>query len=718
MNTTISSYIILLGLVCMCRMEEHVVRSKRAWIIDSFSIVEEHPGPFPYALGHINIERKYRVGFDLYGHGVDEDPKGILSIDKDTGVLTVHGKINYEEYTSLMLTFEVRNKSNLALDTKLGVNIEILDINDNPPLFQRNIYESTVSEQAMQGSFTLTVFAIDGDRPGTPNSTFDYRIISVTPNTPSAEWFIRDTGAILFKGCLDYEAAERYTIVVEAKDHGEGVQLSSSTTVLINVLDGNNHLPVITGHTGSGRVKERETGVSPLRIHVSDRDSYQTGAWRAKYTILGDVGQHFSIDTDPETNDGILTVIKPLDFEEGAERKVSVSVENVEPHFSCEVKEKTASEMWRVVTTGDEQKNSNEMDLSTVEFSIIVEDINDPPVFTVPVKEVLVKENVEIGFYVETVTAADQDLGFANEFVYAIGHDPGDWVRVDAKTGQIFTTCVLDRESIHVVNDTYTVILHATDKGDPPMTGTGTLLIRLHDQNDNVPQLVTNSVYICMMDEASVTEVAASDLDGFPYSDPFNFEILGDVEGKWRFEPNYGTTVHLVKENVVHSGLYTLLVKVSDRQGQFALQNLSVTVCDCSATPNCLFRKTTGGMGAAAIVTVLLAMLLFLGCLLLSLTASCRPEKVSIDTDCTSGDTLLKSNTETPGNDCSRIHTIEAPGMEVFDYDPHPYAFEGDFEGDSNPDLDSISIPDDDFSYDQLLDLGPRFNQLGVICKA
>lgn len=56
-------------------------------------------------------------------------------------------------------------------------------------------------------------------------------------------------------------------------------------------------------------MKEHETGSSPLRLHVTDRDTPKSLAWRAKYTIQGDEGEHFKIETDPETNDGILTVV-------------------------------------------------------------------------------------------------------------------------------------------------------------------------------------------------------------------------------------------------------------------------------------------------------------------------------------------------------------------------------------------------------------------------
>ena len=57
-------------------------------------------------------------------------------------------------------------------------------------------------------------------------------------------------------------------------------------------------------------MKENQSGFSPLRLHVTDKDTVNSRAWRARYTIHGDGGRHFKIETDPETNDGILTVVK------------------------------------------------------------------------------------------------------------------------------------------------------------------------------------------------------------------------------------------------------------------------------------------------------------------------------------------------------------------------------------------------------------------------
>uniref|UniRef100_A0A3Q3XIV5 Cadherin domain-containing protein n=1 Tax=Mola mola TaxID=94237 RepID=A0A3Q3XIV5_MOLML len=486
---------------------ELLSRQRRAWIIDTFSIEEENPGPFPYELGKINVDRIYRIHFDLFGEGADEEPKGVLSIHKETGMLIVHKAVDYEKNTMLRLRFEARN-SDMSIYTKLGLEITIKDINDNPPRFQRDLYEIKVAEDESQ-------LAYDRDMRGTPNSTFHYEIKSVFPNHPDTEFFVNESGAISFKGCLDHEVAEMFTVLVEAKDHGEAVSLSSSTTVVIHVQDGNNHLPVISGQTGSGKVKERESGTSPLRLHVTDKDSKNSSAWRAKYSIQGDEGEYFRIDTNPETNDGILTVVKPLDFEEAAQRQLSITVENEIPYFSCKVKDRTTSGLWKVDTSTSDGPVAGQP--HTINVLIEVEDTNDPPVFNMTVKEAMLEENVPTGTWVEKVTAVDPD-------------SPAGWLKVDPHTGDITTVRTPDRESPHVVNGLYT---------NPPKTGTATLNIHVTDQNDNVPRPTVDVMEFCISDRPTTKNITASDLDGTPFGAPFSFELLGDFEGKWTLNPSY-----------------------------------------------------------------------------------------------------------------------------------------------------------------------------------
>lgn len=83
------------------------------------------------------------------------------------------------------------------------------------------------------------------------------------------------------------------------------------------------------------------------------------------------------------------------------------------------------------------------------------------------------------------------------------------------------------------------------------MTGTATLHIHVSDQNDNVPQLKVDSLDVCVSDAPTTTNIEAFDPDEAPYGGPFTFELLGNVEGKWRLNPGYGRNILRVFSDIL-----------------------------------------------------------------------------------------------------------------------------------------------------------------------
>ncbi|KAI5612090.1 cadherin-like protein 26 isoform X1 [Silurus asotus] len=955
---TINPVMITLFLTCIVIIStQSKTRKKRAWIIDSLTIEEENPGPFPYILDTINVERKYLVRFFLTGPGIDKDPQDVLSINARTGQVFVHKKVDYETHKNLSFKFEARDQ-NHKLDTNLGVEVKILDINDHAPVFTQNHYETTLVESVPQDSLVIRVSASDKDEPTSPNGTFNFLIDSVTPKTDNVEFYIKQNntiGEVYFKGCLDYEKAQKYTLLIKAMDNGDKIQLSSTCTVVLNIIDKNNHLPEVTGQTsreqvekilerwrytlerrgmkvsetvalskrqevelevaelkmlrcslgvttmdrirnvfvrgtehvgrfgdnvievrlrwfghvqrrdmgyisrrmlrmetpgrrkrgrfmnvvkedmlvvgvteadeedrgasctivclqlcdnslgknhmwleksiytktivhivyhyifqGPRRIKERESGVEVLRLHVTDKDSPHSPAWRAKFTLHGDPGNNFQIQADPKTNEGILTVIKAMDYEENALRNLTISVENEEPYFYCKVLSRTSGGLWKVDMF---PKRSS----TTVPVNITVEDVNDPPEFIPPVKKIYIRENTQIGTLIGTFEVIDPDKTSGDTFRFVKGEDKGNWVNIETDTGQIYVAGVMDRESPLVNGAPYTVLVYAEEKGQSPQTGTGTLEIHLIDENDNIPLLVDNKVSMCLSDEKSMTEISAVDVDLPPYSAPFEFELLENdqVEGKWKILKINETTANLVTENTVHTGNYNIWIKILDKQGHGSVQNLSISVCNCTTNPKCGAGSFTAGPNFSAIAIMILAFLLLLAILLMAFPQCVTQKKILILHDDVSGN-IIKCNIEMPGTDCEvpfdqlhinkngvmseafskhsmhkgstqhsyrlikncgmaesmsknfathniedfnhfskvlskqidqNLHRLQAPEQELCDYEPHCYKYEGDPDEHHDENPDTISIPEIDFHPDILNDLDLRFSSLAAVCR-
>ncbi|XP_074536672.1 cadherin-like protein 26 [Halichoeres trimaculatus] len=651
METLQLSLFMLLCLGIHWSSSELLKRQKRNWIIDSFEIDERYKGPFPYELGTVKIQKNLIV-YNLMGQGVDEEPKGTLSIDRNTGMLYVHKAVDFESYRVLKCKFQAMNEVNQTVDTQLGIEIKIKDTNDNAPQFVQSVYEVDIPESTEQGQTVTTIKAVDVDYG--KNGEFEYKMVSFAPKHDDVEFYLGQldashTGIISFKGCLEHRTAQKYIILVEAKDRGKDVQLSSTGTVIVNVMDGNNHLPVITGLDGPASVREGEENVVVTRVQVKDEDTYGSPAWRAVYKIHGDSNNNFKITTDPETNKGLLTVAKHLNYEDSSTMNLTISVENEAQFYQCKVKTRTSSGLWDVVINGKEKSSP------PFGVTVVVEDVNEAPIFLKSNKQVRVKENKPAGFYLETFTAEDHDGVTGNVIQYRKDNDPADFVTVDSKTGKVTTYKPLDRESSLVKNNTYIVKILAVDNGTPPLTGTGTLTIGILDENDNAPLLTAGMLDICQSDNPSKAGINAFDLDEGIHNGPFSFQLLGDVMGKWRVEPSNGFSTNLVKESSVYSGHYELQLEVSDFQQKSVVHNLSVTVCECSNAeqPNCRMRKSTGAAAGGTFVGIIfVALLLVAGLLLLALLVSCKNKKGMMVEEEGLGQQLMNCNTETPGTDC------------------------------------------------------------------
>uniref|UniRef100_A0A8C7XB89 Cadherin 26, tandem duplicate 1 n=1 Tax=Oryzias sinensis TaxID=183150 RepID=A0A8C7XB89_9TELE len=460
--------------------------------------------------------------FEITGEAVTE---GYLTINETTGDVFVLKSVDREKYDCFHVIFNVYDTdTNQKIDKELAFDVEVKDINDNPPRFIDFPQTFTVSESQVEGFLGVEVIAQDIDEKNTKNSTFNITVVQQTPLEPNiqAKWIDERTVHLNFTGCFDYEKAKDYKITLEAKDHGTP-PLSSTAVISLNVRDTNTHMPEFKKKEFQTEVDEMKLFRDVFRFQVEDKDTPNTDGWRAKFFFIsGNEEGIFKVETDPKTNEGIFSIVKEKNYEITTTVQLEIGVENIEPFTKC-VNGKLIKQDGKLYRP------------DSINVTVTMIDDNDPPVFKPPKADVFEKEESEPGRVLFTPKVYDPD---STSFRFVLVEDPANWVSVDEKTGEIRATKKMDRESPFVdADNVYKVVIAAIDDGDPPASSTCTISIHLRDTNDHKPQLVNNRLIMCGNENNKVM----LSVDADPYNGPFHFSLDNDEDTKqWKLDPAYG----------------------------------------------------------------------------------------------------------------------------------------------------------------------------------
>ncbi|KAM3620868.1 uncharacterized protein V6R79_003096 [Siganus canaliculatus] len=717
-------------------------RQKRDWVIPPINVPENSRGPFPHMLVRIRSDQDKDVGirYSITGAGADQPPSGIYSIDPISGNMFVTQPLDREERASFHLRAHAVDMNGNQVENPIDLYIYVIDMNDNRPEFQNQVYNGSVAEGSKPGSSVMQVTATDSDDSTTANGMVRYRILSQTPHSPIPNMFTinSETGDIVTVAAgLDREKVSQYTIIVQATDMEGNLNfgLSNTATALISITDINDNPPELTVRTFSGEVLENKVNVVVTNLTVVDRDQPHSPNWNAVYRIIsGDPAGHFTIRTNPVTNEGMLTVVKPVDFEMNRAFMLTVVVSN-QAHLASGIQSSLQS---------------------TAGVTISVQDVNEPPVFPVNPKTIRFEEGVPAGTTLTVFSAQDPDH-FIHQIVrYSKLSDPANWLKINRTNGQITTMALLDRESMYVKNNVYEATFLAFDNGSPQASGTGTLQIYLIDVNDNAPVLVPREAQVCERARPnSRINITASDADADPNVGPFVFELHtfpASVRRNWT------------------------IARISD-SGNPPLSNRSVIrvkVCPCDDNGDCSATGAVAatGLGTGAIIAILICIIVLLSMVLMFVVWMKRREKerqakpLLIDPEDDVRDNILKYDEEGGGEedqdyDLSQLqqpesldHIINKPagvrrvderpvitesqypirpslphpgdigdfindGLRAADNDPTAPPYDSllvfDYEGSGSTagsvsSLNSMSSGDQD--YDYLNDWGPRFKKL------
>ncbi|XP_069491738.1 cadherin-15 [Ambystoma mexicanum] len=547
-------------------------RMKRAWVIPPIS-VSENVKQIPKLLVQINSD-KQKLGSVIYsikGPGVDEEPRGFFNINTTTGAIYLNAMLDREEHDIFKLTAFALDLHGKPLEEPTNLTIVVVDQNDNRPVFKNINITGHVLEGSTPGTYVTKAEATDADDPQTDNGALRYSIIE--QDSPQMFSIDKDTGVIrTVQVGLDREIVDRYNLTIQVGDMS-GIGLTTSATAVIYVGDINDNPPEFTQQKFVMEVMEQTVDVDIGRVSVQDKDLRGSPNWLAKYIILlnTDPLGDFAIRTDPVTNDGILSVVKPLDHE--AQEQVELTI--------------------MVLNENDLSRFAPKTTRSLATVLVKVRDMNEPPFFRENPKVVSIKEGSMAGSEITRYTATDPDIKQPQTLSYKIEQDPAEWLIVDRDSGAIHAKKDIDRKSPFLQGSWYKALIIASDNADPPRTATGTLSIEILEVNDSPPHLFPLVGLVCSTPRKdSGVVMSAIDQDLPPQAEPFDFQLdpaSTELSQNWTISRINDThaVLQLLKE--LEEGLYVLPVWTSDsgKPPLAQVQLLNVTVCNCDAAGSC-----------------------------------------------------------------------------------------------------------------------------------
>ncbi|XP_028931957.1 cadherin-3 [Ornithorhynchus anatinus] len=573
-------------------------RQKREWVVPPLSIPENGKGPYPLKLTQLksNMDKSSKIFYSITGPGADRPPEGIFTIMKETGWLMVMQPLDREERDRYHFYGHAVSENGKAVEAPMDIYVTVTDQNDNRPQFTQDLFRGAVIEGSLPGTSVMRVSATDADDEiNTYNGVIAYSILNQEPKEPHDHMFTVDpgTGTIrLIVSGLDREKVAVYNLTIQAADMN-GTGLSTTASAMIEITDANDNAPNFDPQTYSTEVPENQAGYEVERLSVTDADAPGSPAWNAVYQIVrGDEGGHFAVTTDLKSNDGIVTTKKALDFETKNQFTLHIEVTNEIPF---------------VVN----------LPTSTATVTVVVRDLNEPPVFLPPTKAEAVPEDVPVGTRISSYPARDPDKRQNQKLSYRIVSDPAGWLAIHPESGDITTRALLDREDVQFVrNNTYKAIVEAADDGSPPATGTGTFLMTLLDVNDHGPVPQPQQITVC--NHNPVPQVLnITDQDQPPNTTPFRAQLTHDSDIHWTAEINErGDAVALSLKKVLTKDTYNVYLTLYDNQDKDQLTVIKATVCDCEGYVKVCPEPWKAGF-VLPILGIILALLIFLLALLL-----------------------------------------------------------------------------------------------------
>ncbi|KAM4586887.1 protocadherin gamma-A11-like [Fundulus diaphanus] len=411
------------------------------------------------------------------------DNTDYIELKRERGVLLVKEKIDREllcgQTTPCALHFQVILENPMEL---YSVAVEIADINDNAPLFEKSDMKFKISESAVIGAKFLLERAIDPDVG--VNGLQSYfltkteHFVLKLKDQPDGE----KTVEMILQKPLDREKIEEIFLVLTAVDGGEP-QLSGTAKIHVTVLDANDNAPVFTKSLYKAAIPENASkGKVVIRVSATDADKGLNS--NLIYSISNTAADIRDLFTMNESN-GDLILTGSIDYEKARYYQIHVQA-------------------------------SDEGGLTdSCKVTVDVMDINDnKPVINIISPNNVISEDSKPATVVTMVNVQDLDSGENGKVHCAIDeHIP---FALKSSTNGFFnlvTDSELDRERA----SEYNITVNCSDEGVPSLSSSVTLTLQISDVNDNAPVFERSSYEAYIVENntpgLSIFTVKATDAD-------------------------------------------------------------------------------------------------------------------------------------------------------------------------------------------------------------
>ncbi|XP_076995860.1 protocadherin-23 [Tamandua tetradactyla] len=451
-----------------------------------------------------------------------DEPSGAFIIDPAAGTLRTAHTLDREIRSQHIFKAVAKDCSvQGSRSTTVIIKVHVTDVNDNEPIWEQNPFEIFLPTQSPANQTVATLRADDPDLG--PNGTVVFSFAE------SQLMFSIDK----YSGEIQLQqnpSSEYFPIWLPLTVMDQGVPTRTASGLLVIHMEGEDVKISFTHHVYEETVPENcDAGTSVVTVKAFVLDSTRENI---KYSIFsGNEDGVFSLGS----NSGELTVKEPkfLDFEVRNAIQLIVVAENGGHRAYCKVR-------------------------------VLLQDVNDNlPRFQQRVYQASVSEGQFYNAHVTQVFATDPDTGLSGLIEYSIlSGNQGEAFQIDVMNGVITTRAILDYELISF----YSLIVQATDKGIPRLSGTSVIKIQVIDINDNAPAFLPSEaaeVAENSLPGVIVTRVSAHDVDLNP-AFIFNFTEEGNPGAKFAIDQNTGVVMLRKALDFEDAAEYELQIQISD----------------------------------------------------------------------------------------------------------------------------------------------------------